>query len=310
MLVISGIRGAYMIGNLDLYRIFNVVSKNSSFSQAAQELYMTQSAVSQAIMRLEKELDQQLFYRTSKGAVLTNEGKMLYEHIHSAIGMIQVGEEKLSALKTLETGHLRIGVGDTISRYYLLPYLEEFHEKYPGVKLTILNGTTTEIVRYIRSGQVDVGICNLPIEDEQIHVTQTLKVHDTFIAGEAFRDLSERTLSIEELLTQPLIFLENKSNARRYVENYFTQKGYQLAPDFELGSSDLVLDFARINLGVACVIREFSQYHLDKKVVFEIPLEEPIPSRAIGICYLKNVSLSPAVKIFVESIEAEKNVKG
>src|SRR5699024_8617662 len=167
-----------------------------------------------------------------------------------------------------------------------------------------------EIVRYLRSGQVDVGICNLPIEDEQIHVTQTLKVHDTFIAGEAFRDLSERTLSIEELLTQPLIFLENKSNARRYVENYFTQKGYQLAPDFELGSSDLVLDFARINLGVACVIREFSQYHLDKKVVFEIPLEEPIPSRAIGICYLKNVSLSPAVKIFVESIEAEKNVKG
>lgn len=295
-----------MIGNLDLYRIFNVVSKNNSFSQAAQELYMTQSAVSQAIMKLERELDQQLFYRTSKGVVLTNEGKLLYEHIHSAIGIIQVGEEKLSALKTLETGHLRIGVGDTISRYYLLPYLEEFHDKYPAIKLTILNGTTTEIVRFIRSGQVDVGVCNLPIEDENIHVIPTFKVHDTFVGGDAFYDLSQRTLSIEELMEQPLIFLENKSNARRYVENYFTQKGYPLSPDFELGSSDLVLDFARINLGIACVIREFSQHYLEKKDVFEIHLEETIPSRTIGVCYLKNVSLSPAVKTFVDSIEVKK----
>ena len=295
-----------MIGNLDLYRIFNVVSRSSSFSQAAQELYMTQSAVSQAMMKLERELDQQLFYRTSKGAVLTNEGKLLYEHIHSALGMIQVGEEKLSALKTLETGHLRIGVGDTISRYYLLPYLEAFHEEYPGIKLTILNGTTTEIVRFIRSGQVDVGVCNLPIEDEHIHVIPTLKVQDTFVGGEAFYDLSQRTLSIEELMAQPLIFLENKSNARRYVENYFTQKGYPLSPDFELGSSDLVLDFARINLGIACVIREFSQHYLEKKDVFEIHLEETIPSRTIGVCYLKNVSLSPAVKTFVDSIEVKK----
>lgn len=295
-----------MIGNLDLYRIFNVVSRSSSFSQAAQELYMTQSAVSQAMMKLERELDQQLFYRTSKGAVLTNEGKLLYEHIHSALGMIQVGEEKLSALKTLETGHLRIGVGDTISRYYLLPYLEAFHEEYPGIKLTILNGTTTEIVRFIRSGQVDVGVCNLPIEDEHIHVIPTLKVQDTFVGGDAFYDLSQRTLSIEELMAQPLIFLENKSNARRYVENYFTQKGYPLSPDFELGSSDLVLDFARINLGIACVIREFSQHYLEKKDVFEIHLEETIPSRTIGVCYLKNVSLSPAVKTFVDSIEVKK----
>lgn len=296
-----------MIGNLDLYRIFNVVSKNKSFSKAAQELYMTQSAVSQAIMRLERELEQQLFYRTSKGAVLTNEGKLLHEHIHSALGIIQVGEEKLSSLKTLETGHLRIGVGDTISRYYLLPYLKEFHEKYPGIKLTILNGTTTEIVGFIRSGQVDVGVCNLPIEDEHIHVIPTLEVHDIFVGGESFADFAKAPVSIEELLTQPLIFLENKSNSRLYVEKYFTQQGYQLAPDFELGSSDLVLDFARINFGVACVIREFTQVYLDKKEVFEISLKEPIPKRTIGVCHLKNVSLSPAVKTFVESIDLKKD---
>lgn len=292
-----------MIGNLDLYRIFNVVSQNQSFSQAAQELYMTQSAVSQAIMKLEKELDLRLFYRTSKGVVLTNEGKMLNEHISSAIGMIEVGEEKLLEFKTLEAGHLKIGVGDTISRYYLLPYLEAFHEKYPGVKLTILNGTTPEIIGFIKSGKVDMGVCNLPIEDDHLEVRPCFEVQDTFVCGEQFSALSKEEISIETLLEQPLIFLENKSNSRLYVEEYFTKRGYTLSPDFELGSHDLVLDFAKINLGIACVIREFSQHYLKTGDVFEVKLAEMLPKRKIGICYLKNVSLSQAVKIFVEGIE-------
>lgn len=294
-----------MIGNLDLYRIFNVVSQNSSFSQAAQELYMTQSAVSQAMMKLENELDIQLFYRTSKGVVLTNEGKLLNEHIRSALGMIQVGEEKLLEFKTLETGRLRIGVGDTISRYYLLPYLEAFHEKYPGVKLTILNGTTSEIIGFIKSGKVDMGVCNLPLEDDQLKVLPCFEVQDTFVCGERFSDLAKAPISIETLLDQSLIFLENKSNSRVYVEKYFTKRGYTLSPAFELGSFDLVLEFAKINLGVACVIREFSQSYLDSGEVFEVKLKEMLPKREIGICYLKNVSLSQAVKMFVESIEKE-----
>ncbi|MHC5268956.1 LysR family transcriptional regulator [Enterococcus sp. LJL98] len=293
-----------MIGNLDLYRIFNVVSQNQSFSQAAQELYMTQSAVSQAIGKLEKELDLQLFYRTSKGVILTNEGKMLNEHIHSALGMIQVGEEKLLEFKTLEAGHLRIGVGDTISRYYLLPYLEAFHEKYPGIKLTILNGTTPEITGFIKSGKVDLGVCNLPIKDDHLEVVPCLAVQDTFVCGEQFSNLAAEKITIDTLLEQPLIFLEDKSNSRRYVEAYFTKKGYTLSPDFELGSHDLVLDFAKINLGVACVIREFSQHYLKNQEVFEVQLTESLPKRQIGICYLKNVSLSQAVKRFIERIQA------
>ncbi|MGM0197858.1 LysR family transcriptional regulator [Jeotgalibaca porci] len=296
-----------MIGNLDLYRIFNVVCQNNSFSQAAKELYMTQSAVSQAMMKLENELDIQLFYRTSKGVILTNEGKLLNEHIRTALGMIQVGEEKLLEFKTLETGRLRIGVGDTISRYYLLPYLEAFHEKYPGVKLTILNGTTSEIIGFIKSGKVDMGVCNLPLKDDQLTVLPCFEVQDTFVGGERYAKLAKTPISLETLVAQSLIFLEDKSNSRVYVEKYVTQKGYALAPDFELGSYDLVLEFAKINLGIACVIREFSQAALESGEVFEVRLKEMIPKREIGICYLKNVSLSQAVRLFVESIQ-QKNL--
>ncbi len=292
-----------MIGKLDLYRIFNVVSRNKSFSKAAQELYMTQPAVSQAISKLEKELDIPLFYRTSRGVVLTNEGKLLNEHINSALGIINAAEDKLLEFKTLKTGQLRIGVGDTISRYFLLPFLEKFHKGYPGIKLNILNGTTTEICDFIRSGKVDIGVCNLPIHDENLHVIPCMEIQDIFVCGEKYKNLTEQPVSFEYLMRMPLIFLEKKSNSRMFVEHFFEKKGFHVSPVFELGSFDLVLDFAKINLGISCVIKEFSMDYLERGDLYEIKLEEEIPKRIIGLCYLENVPLSRAAKIFIEHVK-------
>lgn len=292
-----------MIGKLDLYRIFRAVCQNNSFSNAAQELFMTQSAVSQAISKLEKELDIQLFNRTSKGVELTTEGKVLHEHVKSALGMIQVAEDKLAEFKTLQTGKLRIGVGDTISRYFLLPYLEEFHEANPGISLNILNRTTSEIINLIKSGKADVGICNLPVMDEQLEVIPCKEIQDTFVCGEKYKALSEKTVSLESVLKLPLIFLERKSNSRMFVENFLKERGYQVSAVFELGSYDLMLEFAKINLGIACVIKEFAKDYLDRSDLYEVKLEEEIPKRSIGICYLKNVPLSRAASKFMESID-------
>ncbi|WP_026908335.1 LysR family transcriptional regulator [Paucisalibacillus globulus] len=291
-----------MIGKLDLYRIFHVVSRNKSFSKAAIDLYMTQPAVSQAISRLEKELDIQLFNRTSKGVELTDEGNLLQDHVTSALGMIQVAEDKLSDFKTLQTGQLRIGVGDTISRYFLLPYLEEFHKRFPGITLNILNRTTSEIINLIKSGKADVGVCNLPVEDDQLQVIPCKEIQDTFVCGEKYKDITEKPMSLEDLIKLPLIFLERKSNSRMFVENFLKKRGYQVAPVFELGSYDLVLEFTKINLGVSCVIKEFAKDNLDRGDLYEIKLKEEIPRRSIGICYLKNVPLSRATRTFVESI--------
>lgn len=292
-----------MLGKLDLYRIFSLVSRNKSFSKAAQELYMTQSAVSQAISRLEKELDLQLFYRTSKGVELTAEGNLLNEHVKSALGMIQVAEEKILEFKTLKTGELRIGVGDTISRYFLLPFLEKFHQEYPGVNLNILNRTTSEIIKLIKSGKADVGICNLPVNDDQLNVIPCKEIQDTFICGEKYKELAERPISLDQLMKQPLIFLERKSNSRMFVENFLKKRGFHVSPVFELGSYDLVLEFTKINLGVSCVIKEFAKDYLDRGDLYEVKLEEEIPKRSIGICHLKNIPLSHAARKFVEMID-------
>ncbi|MEK4230256.1 LysR family transcriptional regulator [Solibacillus sp. FSL H8-0538] len=298
-----------MVGKLDLYRIFNVVSRNKSFSKAATELFMTQPAVSQAISKLEKDLETHLFYRTPKGVTLTNEGKLLHEYVNSALGIIDAGEEKILEFKKLTTGQLRIGVGDTISRYFLLPYLETFHTKYPGIKLKVLNGTTSEILAFIKSGEADVSICNLPIRDEQLQVIPVKEIQDIFVCGEKYRNLTLKPISLELLMKMPLIFLEKKANSRKYVEQYLKEKGYYLiSPEFELGSHDLVLEFAKINLGIACVTKEFSKDYLEKGILHEVILQEDIPKRHIGICYLKTVPLSRATKKFIGIIDPSLNL--
>ena len=104
-------------------------------------------------------------------------------------------------------------------------------------------------------------------------------------------------------MEMPLIFLEKKSNSRQYVENFLKKRGFQVSPVFELGSYDLVLEFTKINLGISCVIKEFSMDYLRRGDVYEVVLEEKIPKRSIGICYLKNVPLSRAAQKFVDRID-------
>ncbi|CCQ96232.1 Transcriptional regulatory protein [[Clostridium] ultunense Esp] len=293
---------------LDLYKIFCKVAKLGSFSKAAKSLYMTQPAVSQAIMQLESELEIRLFTRTPRGVVLTNEGEILFEYANSAINLINVGEKKIIESKNLMAGELRIGVGDTISRYFLLPFLEEFHSKYPKIKLKVINRTTLELTDLLKSGEVDVAICNLPVKDSTLEIMELMDIHDIFVCGEKYKDRISIPLSFNEIADLPLILLEPKSNSRLYVEKYILSKGVKIEPEIELGSHDLLLEFARINLGISCVVKEFSKEYLKNKLIYEVKLCEEIPKRAIGVCFLKTVSLSSAATKFVQDLEIDKGI--
>ena len=291
-----------MITKLDLYKVFSQVVKSKSFSKAAKELYMTQPAVSQAIMALERELDIRLFNRTPKGVSLTNEGSLLFEYINSAMNLIKLGEEKILEFQNLAIGELKIGVGDTISKYFLVPFLEKFHNKYPNIKFKINNSTTLELCELLKSGDIDIAICNLPIEDPSIESSSCFEVGDIFICGEKFKHLSRESIEFSEICKYPLIFLEPNSNSRKYVEKFLLSKGVKISPEFELGSYDLLLEFAKINLGVACVVKEFTKEYLDEGTIYQVKLKEDITRRSIGICHLKSVPMSIASTKFVEII--------
>ncbi|WP_142415537.1 LysR family transcriptional regulator [Hathewaya massiliensis] len=294
-----------MISKLDLYKVFCEVAKCKSFSKGAKALYMTQPAASQAIMQLEEELDVRLFTRTARGVTLTNEGKLLFEHANSAINLIKAGEKKILESKNVMLGDLKIGVGDAISRYFLLPYLDSFHNKYPNIKLKIANKTTLELCAMLKSGEIDIAICNFPIEDPSLEIKKCMEVQDIFVCGNKYKSILSMPLNFEELAKLPLILLDTKSNSRKYVEKYILSKGIKINSEIELGSHDLLLEFAKINLGIACVIKEFSKEYLNNGTLFEVTTVEEIPKRSIGFCFLKSVSLSPASKKFLEILEGE-----
>ena len=296
---------------LELYRIFCTAAEQRSFSGAARELYITQSAVSQAIGQLEEQTGVALFLRSSKGVALSAEGEMLYEYVRSALGLISAAEEKLQRITALELGELRICAGDTASKYLLLPSLETFHAQFPQVKLSIINRTSSEGTRLLLDGQADIAFLNLPPKeselDPSLEVQLSFPIHDIFVAGERFSALKSQTLSLSELASLPLILLETKANSRKYVQTFFKEQGAVIQPDIELGSHELLLEFAGIGLGISCVIREFSQDYLTRGSVFELKTAPAIPPRTIGMCSLKGVSLSTAAREFGRIILGHRN---
>jgi DNA-binding transcriptional LysR family regulator len=292
---------------LELYKVFYTVAKEGSFSLAAKKLFMTQSAVSQSIKTLEESLGVILFNRTPKGAMLNQQGQLLMDYISSAMELINSGEERIVLTKTLEFGELKMCASDTICRHLLLPYLEYFSKSYPRVKLKIVNRTSNESIAMLKNGQVDIAFVNLPVDDNQLEIIKSFKVRDIFVASERFRHLKNKQISIEQLLKLPLIFLEQKSNSRMYVENFIKSLGYSLHPEIELGSHDLLMEFSLINIGVACVVDKFAKNYMDKGL-FEVKVAPQIPPRNIGVCILKGVSISPSTQKFMDIVTNNGNI--
>ena len=288
-----------MILRIEQYRIFNVVAKTNSFSKAAESLYMTQSAVSQAIKQLETSIDTILFIRTSKGVELTQAGSILYKYTSSAMELLETGLIRVESLKTLDEGELKIGASDTISSHFLLPHLEMFHRLYPNIKIQIINRVSNDAINLLKSGQIDIAFANLPLEDEDIEIRECMTVHDTFVAGNGYENLKNKTFTRDDISKLPLILLEKKSNSRKYVEKNFLESGQILNASIELGAHELLLQLAKINLGISCVIKEFSEEYLNNEYVFELKQKQPIPERAIGYCYSKNLHLTPSMKEFM-----------
>lgn len=299
-----------MLTKLENYRVFCKVAQHKSFSGAAQELFLSQPAVSQSIRQLEEQLGMQLFVRSSKKVELTPQGSILYEYASSALGLLESAEQQLSGLQTLGAGQLRLGAGDITARHLLLPALERFHQLYPKVHLSIFNRTSASSLELLHAGRIDAAFVNLPIEDDRITVHWESPVQDIFVAGQKFAELKDKPLTARQLARLPLIMLEHKANSRVYVQRFFLRQGVELQPEIELASYELMGELARINLGVSCMVRQFCRQELQSGKLFELSLTELVPPRSIGMVSLKGVSLPPSVSRFVELMNETTRNKG
>ncbi|MFP4016487.1 MAG: LysR family transcriptional regulator [Halanaerobiales bacterium] len=288
--------------NLERYKVFYYTAKYMSFSSAAENLYISQSAVSQSIKQLEKELEGKLFLRTGPGIKLTAEGEVLYKYIEQAYSLIVAGEKKLNSIHELKSGELKIGAGDTICKHYLLEYLQKFHAEYPEVKIQVTNRTTDEITELLKKGEVDIGVINLPYRDDNLEIEKVLEIQDCFVAGEKYKAAAEKDLSMKDLIQYPLLLLEEKANTRRYIDKITIENGIILKPEIELGSIDLLVEFAKIGLGIAFVIENFVENEIDDGELYKLSFSENIPPRSIGVASLKGIPIAKAGEIFLSML--------
>lgn len=283
---------------LEQYKIFNEAATTLSFSIAARNLFISQSAVSQAISSIEKELQTQLFIRHSKGVSLTKEGKLLHQQIDKALAIITGVENQISNFHELKDGQLTIGAGDTFSEYFLTDYIVKFKQLYPGVKIKVINRTSLETRELLKTDQIDLGFLNLPIKDDALIIKECFQVQDIFVSNQK----DSHIYTFEELAKKSLILFEKSSNTRNRIDNFFAKKGILLNPSIELGAHNLLLDFAKAGLGISCVIKEFSQEYLNNNILYEVKTISNLPPRSIGYAYLKRRTQSVAANKFIELI--------
>jgi DNA-binding transcriptional LysR family regulator len=291
--------------NFELYKIFYYTAREGSFSKAAKLLYISQSAVSQAIGSLEEKIGSRLFIRKARNIQLTSEGTMLYVHVEQAYNFIRTAEEKLLEMQSLDLGEIRIGAGDTVCRYFLAPYLERFIAAYPKIKIRVINRTSPQIIEILKKGQIDLGIITLPIKDDSISIKNFKKVEDKFVSSSRFGELKNKTVPVSELACYPLLLLEKSSATRRNLDEYFRAEGLSITPEIELESMELLVEFSRIGLGIAHVLKESAETLIKSGELFFINTLEKLPEHQLGIATVKNVPLSNASSRFIELLDSQ-----
>ena len=290
--------------NLEYYRVFYYVAKRGGITLAAEALSITQPAVSQAIRHLEKALGTELFVRTRKGVRLTQTGQILYSYVRRGYEEIQAGERKLREMMDAETGEVRIGASDMTLRFYLLPILQRFHEAYPGIHLAVTNGPSPETMKYLAEGSIDFGRVTAPMTKKgSFDLTQVKTVQDIFVAGSRFAQLQGKKLEWKQLEQLPVVCLEKGTSTRSYVDGFLKEQNVAVQPEIELATSDMIVQFALKNLGVACVVKDFAEEHLERGELFELEFDQPLPERPMYLAVNKRLPISFAASKFLEMLE-------
>lgn len=290
--------------NLSQYKIFFEVAKAGNISKAAKELYISQPAISKSISKLENSLEVGLFTRNSRGVQLTEEGKLLFNHMKAAFEAIDRGEQELKRIKDFHIGNLRIGVSNTLCKYVLLPYLKAFIEKYPHIKITIKSQSTSHTVQMLEQQTIDLGLIAQPSNRRPLSFIPVMEIQDVFVATKPYLDnLYLREGQDTDIFQSGNILLLDQNNmTRKYINEYLNEN--QIIPShlLEVTTMDLLIEFAKIGIGIGCVIKEFVQDELDNGTLVEIPMEPTIKKRTIGFAYNPG-GISTAMKNFFSAMK-------
>lgn len=289
--------------DLNLYRTFYHVAETGSISKTAEKLFITQPSVSYSIRSLENELNVQLFKRTAKGVELTPEGKTLRFHIENAFNSINLGEKCLVGnINEIVDGELSIGVPSHIGVFFLSKYILNFHRRYPNIKINIISRPTSKLVEMLECDKLDLIVDATPIigKNKKITVKHLKNFECCFAVHKSNKEYEKKKkISIEDLVSLPLILPGKSNNNRMVIDNYFTMQNIKPTPIIEVSTTDMMIDLVKRDMGVGYFIKDSIQEQLEKGIFEELLLQKPLPTQEVGVAYVSEY-MTNILKKFIE----------
>lgn len=288
--------------NFELYKIFYFTALNLSFTKASEQLYVTQSSVSQSIKSLESKIGIKLFKRHKKKIELTEEGHVLFLHVEQAYNHLKAAERKL---EHFNSGEITIGASDTICKYFLLPYFKKFHKLNPEIKINIINQPSRKTLKMIQDGLMDFGIVAVS-EDKQFDSIQLIKLKDyqeVCIVGDELYEKTGSNISLDQLDKYPMITLRQNTNTRKFMDDFFKSYDYVLEPEFEMVSVDLIIEMVKADLGIGFAMSDTIS---GQQGIHTINLTPTMPSRHISFAISKTLPISESANDFMNHMINQK----
>lgn len=289
--------------NLSLYHVFYTVGRTGNICRAARELYVSQPAVSRSIQKLEENLGVLLFKRNSHGVTLTPEGTALFEKVQNAFSLIQDGEDQILRGKAGSIPRLRLGTSSTLCQYVLLSYLRPYISNHPQTRITISCQSTYQTLHLLDEEKIDLGLAARPRKLQGYYFHPLLHITDTFVATATYLKNQAELFPDESLFhTATFMMLDEENITRQSVNAQLKEHQLELTHILEVTSMDLVIRFAQIGLGIACVIRQFVEKELTAGTLVEVPMNFTFPEREIGfVCRQRDRENSMLQEFFTPS---------
>ena len=287
--------------NLELYKIFYVVAECKNITKATQQLNISQPAVTKHIKNLEDLLGEPLFIRTKKGVVLNEYGEKIYMNVKQALTLLEEAEKKINEVKKINYGNIKIGIITSLTRKYLLKYIEKFHEKYPNIHIDIDTDPTQKLIKKLRNGIIDIIISKFPEEKElDLNYYKLGTTKYIFVASPKYKELYKEKQSIQRIIEYPLLLQKKPSNSRKSIEKYFKQNNIKVEAVMNIGSSNLLIDFIKIGYGIGYVTKLYAENELKEKSLYEIETIPDTENIDYGIITLKNNIMSSHCSKFID----------
>lgn len=289
--------------NLDWWKIFYEVANAKNISKASNKLHITQPALTNQIKNLEDYLNCKLFIRSQKGVTLTEAGEMIFNDIKNGLNAFEFAKEKIIDNNEHLKMTIRIGISATLTKTYLIDYIENFHKKYNDVIFEISTDPTITLKEKLKKGQIDFIVTKFPfkIVDDFLY-TKIGEMQEIFIVNKDYQELLNKTIDLKDLVKYPILLQKRPSSSRDYIEDFCNKNKTKLHSVMEIASSELLIAFSKIGYGVGVVTKEYVKKELKNKELFEVLTSPTFPKRDFGIISLKNTYLSKGSNLFIESL--------